>query len=227
MGRDAHRHGADVLGVYVRPGDRTMPFMLPADRPYLHDFPAAPVATQWDGLLFVGQSGANAERVTRGLVPAPIAPAGIAAPAVVPLAAGVGVGAGAGALVPVAAGAARAAGGGIADLSAAAAGVGGLGGGGGPAPAAVAPPLPPPAAGPAPPAPAPVAAVPGVGPGGCMARGSRDVRQRSCATSSVAPAHGPQPWEPSPASLRCAYLLSQVFLSVIQGRFGTRRQQLV
>ena len=118
---------ADVIGVYVRPGDRTMPFMLPADGMYLHDSVAAPAAAQWDGLLFVGQRAANVERVTRGPAPAPIAPGGLSVPAVAPAAAGVGVGAAAGAFVPAVARAAGAAAEGLAALAAAAGVVGGLG----------------------------------------------------------------------------------------------------
>ena len=115
--------GADVFGTYVRPGDRTMPFMLPTDGTYLHDFAAAPAAVQWDGLLFVGQTAANKERVTRGLVAALVAPAAASLPPPAAAPAGIGVGAAAGAIVPASAGAVGPVGGGFAALAAAAAGV--------------------------------------------------------------------------------------------------------
>ena len=114
----------DIFGVYVRPADRTMPFMLPADGTYLHDFVAAPVAAQWDGLLFMGQTAANAERVVRGLVAAPVVPGAPVVPPLPPPAgvlAGLGVGAAAGAMVPAGPGPGPA-GGGLAALAAAAAG---------------------------------------------------------------------------------------------------------
>ena len=129
----------DIFGVYVRPADRTMPFMLPADGTYLHDFPAAPVAAQWDGLLFIGQTAANEERITRGLVAGPVVPAAPPLPPPAGAPAGLGVGAAEGAIVPVGAGPGPA-GGGLAALAASAAGVGGLPAGGAPAPAAAVPP---------------------------------------------------------------------------------------
>ena len=110
--------GADVLLLGMRPNDRTMPFHFPADGTYFHDFANLPTVAQQDGLLFLGQTAANAERIVRGLVAAPVVGGGAAAggggagPGLAPPIAGgvaggaVGPGAagglaGAGAVVPV------------------------------------------------------------------------------------------------------------------------------
>ena len=171
----------DILGVYVRPADRTMPFLLPPDGTYLHDFVAGPTIAQWDGLLYLGQKAGNDERIARGLAAPLPGPAGGAA--------GVGPAAVPGAIVPIlpiAAGVVPPAvgGGGLGALIGAIGGVAPIlppvGGGivGAPLPAAAIPPVGP-AAAPAPavaPA-APVAAVAGT-PGGWTAPLAPPIDQR-------------------------------------------------
>jgi len=77
--------GADVLLVALRPADLTLPFIFPADGTYLHDFVNRPQPAQQDGLLFLGQTAGNAERIGRGLVAAVAAMPGGIPPVVGPV----------------------------------------------------------------------------------------------------------------------------------------------
>ena len=76
--------GANILLVAIRPVERTMPFMFPADGTYLHDFVNAPAPAQQEGLLYAGQQAALAERVVRGIGAVPIPPPAVPLVGVVP-----------------------------------------------------------------------------------------------------------------------------------------------